>query len=155
MAKRRRLNKRLDAPRVSARPQGVGEMTALDPHSIVSVMGGAVTGRNSCSVPGPGHSKADKSLSIRIDPADPLGFKVHSFAGDDWQTCRDYVAATLGLEHKGGGLAEWQVLEASMNSWKLTSANRPNSGNYPKSEYPLQLWSEAISARVSPRLCAG
>ena len=98
-------------------------MTALNPCMIVSVMGGTVTGRDSCNVPGPGHSKADRSLSIQIDPTDPLGFKVHSFAGDSWPVCRDYVAATLGLQRTRTGLV-------------------PAS-----SDFPLQIWSEAVSAR--------
>ena len=71
-------------------------MTALSPRYIVGILGGAATGRDVCNVPGPGHSPADRSLSIRIDPTDPLGFKVHSFAGVDWRACRDYVAAALG-----------------------------------------------------------
>jgi len=72
-------------------------MTVLNPRTIVSVMGGTVTGRDRCNVPGPGHSKADRSLSIRIDPTDPLGFKVNSFAGNGWRECRDYVAAALRI----------------------------------------------------------
>jgi hypothetical protein len=105
------------------------------PRILARIMGGDVTGRDSCNVPGPGHSPADRSLSIRIDPTDPLGFKVHSFAGDDWQVCRDYVAAALGLEYETGAFANRRILEASMNTRKLTT------------EFPLQLWSEAISAR--------
>jgi putative DNA primase/helicase len=65
--------------------------------TITTIMGGTITGRDSCLVPGPYHSKADRSLSIRIKRADPLGFTVFSFAGDDWRVCRDYVAAALGL----------------------------------------------------------
>jgi len=107
-------------------------MRAALPRTIVSIMGGDVTGRDSCNVPGPGHSKADRSLSIRIDPANPLGFKVHSFAGDDWQTCRDYVAASLGF---GSGYANLRTLQPSRNSNKVESV------------FPLKLWSEAISAR--------
>jgi len=87
------------------------------------MMGGTVTGRDSCGVPGPGHSKSDRSLSIRIDPKDSLGFKVHSFAGDDWQVCRDYVAAALGLQRARNDLAARSI------------------------DFPLQLWSEAVGAR--------
>src|SRR5215468_5609286 len=101
-------------------------MTSLNPRTIVSVMGGTVTGRDSCSVPGPGHSKADRSLSIRIDPEDSLGFKVHSFAGDGWQVCRDYVAAALGLQRARTDLAARSL------------------------DFPLQVWSEAIGARGTP-----
>jgi hypothetical protein len=91
----------------------------MDVTMIAATMGGDVTGRDSCLVPGPGHSKADRSLSIKIDPTDPLGFKANSFAGDDWRACRDHIAAALGLS----GL---------------------NSGG--TSGVPLQLWSETIAA---------
>lgn len=103
--------------------QRVGAMTILNPRMIVGIIGGTVTGRDRCNVPGPGHSKADRSLSIRIDPTDQLGFKVHSFAGDDWQVCRDYVAAALGLQRPRNDLAASSI------------------------DFPLQLWSEAVGAR--------
>ena len=47
--------------------------------------------------PGPGHSPKDRSLSIRLSDASPDGFVVFSHAGDDFRTCRDYVADALGL----------------------------------------------------------
>ena len=98
-------------------------MTVLNPRTIVSVMGGTVTGRDRCNVPGPGHSKADRSLSIRIDPTDPLGFKVHSFAGNGWRECRDYVAAALRIHPP-----RTNVVGIS-------------------SDFPLQIWSETVGAR--------
>jgi hypothetical protein len=111
--------------RYDARREGqrVGATTILNPGTIVSIMGGTVTGCNSCNVPGPGHSKADRSLSINIDPNDSLGFKVHSFAGDGWKVCRDYVAAALGLQRSRTDLVA-----------------RPSG-------LPLQIWSEAVCAR--------
>jgi putative DNA primase/helicase len=75
-------------------------MNHLDPRTIARVLRGDVAGRDCVLVPGPGHSPADRSLSIKIDPADTLGFLVNSFAGDDWQTCRDYVSAALGLRYE-------------------------------------------------------
>lgn len=48
-----------------------------------------------------GHSRKDRSLSIRIDPSAPDGFLLHSHAGDDWRAARDYVRGKLGLP-------EWQ-----------------------------------------------
>src|SRR5262245_25647240 len=64
---------------------------------LAAVLGGDVAGRDRLLVPGPGHSRADRSLSVILDAADPLGFRVHSFAGDDWRACRDYVRERLGL----------------------------------------------------------
>ena len=68
----------------------------LDPRAVARALGGNVSGRNVVA-PGPGHSRADRSLSIKIDPAAPEGFIVHSFAGDSPIECRDYVRAALGL----------------------------------------------------------
>jgi Toprim domain len=69
----------------------------LDPRGVARALGGDVTWRN-ILVPGPGHSRADRSLSILIDPDARDGFIVHSFAGDDPIASRDYVKAALGLE---------------------------------------------------------
>lgn len=69
-------------------------MTALDLRSIARALGGEVQNRQVLA-PGPGHSRRDRSLSFRL--SDDGGFRVHSHAGDDWRTCRDYVAERLGL----------------------------------------------------------
>ena len=57
------------------------QMIALDPHAVARALGGNVSG---CAVvaPGPGHSRADRSLSVKLDPTAPDGFIVHSFAGE-------------------------------------------------------------------------
>ena len=68
----------------------------FDPREVARGLGGNVSGRNVVA-PGPGHSRTDRSLSIKIDPAAPDGFIVYSFAGDDATACRDYVRAALGL----------------------------------------------------------
>jgi Toprim domain len=72
----------------------------LDLRSIVRALGGEISGGQAL-VPGPGHSKRDRSLSIKLSATSPDGFVVHSHAGDDWQACRDYVLARLGLPHDG------------------------------------------------------
>jgi putative DNA primase/helicase len=103
----------------------------LDPRTIIRIMSGDITGPTSVLVPGPGHSMADRSLSIKIDPTDPQGFKAHSFAGDDWQTCRDYVCVALGIN-------------------RLTPArlSRPqHQASIETSEFGSRLWSESVSAR--------
>jgi putative DNA primase/helicase len=47
--------------------------------------------------PGPGHSARDRSLLITPSIAAPDGFLVHSHAGDNPLTCKDYVRTRLGL----------------------------------------------------------
>jgi len=64
----------------------------LDPRAVAKAPGGTLTGRN-VVVPGPGHSRADRSLSIKIDPAVPDGLILHSFAGGLPIECRDLRAA--------------------------------------------------------------
>jgi len=49
------------------------------------------------TIPGPGHSPRDRSLSVTFDPAAPDGFVCTSFAGDEWRACKDYVRAKFGL----------------------------------------------------------
>ncbi|MBM7483344.1 putative DNA primase/helicase [Bradyrhizobium sp. USDA 3686] len=72
-------------------------MTALNPRAIAKIMGGDAISRNSVNVPGPGHSKQDRSLTITISPRAPGGFVVYSHASDDPMECRDYVRSALGL----------------------------------------------------------
>ncbi|MCJ2086378.1 toprim domain-containing protein [Methylobacterium sp. E-005] len=62
---------------------------------IARALGGQIRGIH-VYAPGPGHSRRDRSMSVRLAEATD-GFVVTSFAGDDWTLCRDYVAAQLGL----------------------------------------------------------
>jgi 5S rRNA maturation endonuclease (ribonuclease M5) len=71
----------------------------LDARTIASAMGGKVE-RDCALVPGPGHSPADRSLSVKPDPSAPDGFICHSFSGDDFSLCRDYVKSKLGIAHE-------------------------------------------------------
>ncbi|HEV2627245.1 MAG TPA: toprim domain-containing protein [Pseudolabrys sp.] len=72
-------------------------MIALDARAVAHALGGSVMSRNSVAAPGPGHSRADRSLSIKLAPGAPDGFVVYSHAGDDPIHCRDYVRERLGL----------------------------------------------------------
>ena len=75
---------------------GVASMSL---EQIAARMGGAVKngpeGRFAL-VPGPGHTRKDRSLSISLDPSAPDGFLVNSFAGDDPILCRDYFRREMG-----------------------------------------------------------
>jgi hypothetical protein len=70
---------------------------------VAQALGGIVSsGQVLC--PGPNHSTADRSLSVKADPSAPDGFLVYSFSGDDVLACRDYVREKLGLpEFKPNG----------------------------------------------------
>jgi putative DNA primase/helicase len=69
----------------------------MDARQAAAALRGKVAGRNKITCPGPGHSPHDQSLLVSLDPNAPEGFAVHSFAGDDWRECRDYVRNRLGL----------------------------------------------------------
>jgi putative DNA primase/helicase len=68
----------------------------MDLRSIACALDGVVAGRQ-VTAPGPGHSRKDRSLSVKLDASAPDGFLVYSHAGDDWKECRDYVRSRLGL----------------------------------------------------------
>ena len=72
-------------------------LPALDARSIAHALGGDVVGRDQVAAPGPGHSRRDRSLSIRLSASAPDGFMVNSHAGDDWRDCRDHVKQALGI----------------------------------------------------------
>jgi hypothetical protein len=81
---------------------------------IAKMLGGDALG-DQILAPGPGHSEHDRSLSIKLDKQAAEGFVVHSFAGDDAITCRDYVRDRLGLpafeaKKKGHGKANGKWL---------------------------------------------
>ena len=73
----------------------------FDLRELASLLGGEVSG-SQVLAPGPGHSRRDRSLSVRLSPSAPDGFLVFSHAGDRWQDCRDAVSARLGLNGRTG-----------------------------------------------------
>jgi hypothetical protein len=84
----------------------------VDARTVAVALGGDVIGRDSVLAPGPGHSRKDRSLSIKLCAGAPKGFIVHSHAGDDWRDCRDLVCARLQLNllhsHRGPRVARKQ-----------------------------------------------
>jgi putative DNA primase/helicase len=113
----------------------------LDPRTVARALGGSVRGYQVIA-PGPCHSRADRSLSIDIDPSAPDGFLCHSFAGDDWRECRDYVRAALGL-----GARERRRLQCPPR-WAPLPADAPNDADR-RSALALRLWNEARDSRVT------
>jgi hypothetical protein len=68
-------------------------------------LGGDISGR-SINVPGPGHSREDRSLCITLSDSHPHGFVHHSFAGDDPLDCLKYIEDALGVSRKPNGHSE-------------------------------------------------
>jgi hypothetical protein len=110
-----------------------------------AALGGQATSATSLICPGPGHSPHDRSLSVRLDPAAPDGFTCHSFAGDDWRSCRDHVRAGLGL-----GL--WRAIKSDAPDLKPKPADDGDLG-----AWGLRLWGEARDAKgtLAERYLAG
>lgn len=113
-------------------------MRRLDPRSIAAAMGGQVTGRDSVNVPGPGHSKADRSLAIKLNSRAPGGFVVYSHAGDDPIHCRDYVRDCLKLER-------WSASEGTCGAPFSVSDTGPDLKNERNKQFALRIWSQAVS----------
>ena len=66
---------------------------------LARLLDGDVSG-SQVVAPGPGHSRKDRSLSVRLSPSAPDGFIVFSHAGDDWRESRDYVRERMGLPRR-------------------------------------------------------
>ena len=111
----------------------------LEPRTVALALGGTVTGKTSVLVPGPGHSRSDRSLSIKIDPTAGDRFVVHSFAGDSPIHCRKYVQAALGL----GGLRG--VGNRRLRGGALAAAPIDHSSD--RSAFAQGLWHEAREPR--------
>ena len=74
---------------------------AISLQQIARVLNGEIRG-NQVAAPGPGHSAADRSLSVKInDSGDDI--VVHSFAGDDPIECKKYVREKCGIQFKPNG----------------------------------------------------
>jgi hypothetical protein len=92
---------------------------------IATAVGGEVSA-GEVLAPGPGHSPADRSLSVKPDPDAPDGFLVHSFSGDDPIACRDHVRSKLGLpEWKPNG--DGKANDRNTSRANLKAAAKPYS----------------------------
>lgn len=69
----------------------------IDARTAAKILGGEVEKPDRINVPGPGHSKRDRSLTVFFGDQCPEGFAVYSHAADDFRECRDYVRDKLGL----------------------------------------------------------
>lgn len=125
----------------------------MNARTIARVLGGEVTS-GQVLFPGPGHSRQDRSACLRLDPAAPGGFVVHSFAGDDPLPIRDHVRERLGLSSPASGPpqrgTEHAVVGGSRRADPVDDAER--------TAHALALWSEGGRTRAERplhRTCAG
>ena len=128
----------------------------MDTRTLARALGGVAVGRNAVAAPGPGHSLRDRSLSVRLDPAAPDGFLVHSHAGDDWRVCRDYVRRRLGLHEWQPGEDDRQrtIHPSYVEKWDLAhvelEANemrQRTEDDLKRIDRALAIWNEGIDPR--------
>ena len=98
----------------------------MDIRMAQSTLGGEISG-NSLSCPGPNHGPEDRSLRVTFTADDMV---VHSFSGDDWKECKDYVRTMLGLSR----------------DWKPDPSKAPPphdpADEQRKIDYALKIWRE-------------
>ncbi len=111
---------------------------------IARCMGGEARG-NQATVPGPGHSRHDRSLSVRVDPDAPDGFLVHSFSGDDPIACRDHVRQMCGLPYFRGERRDLtsQEMQASQERHTKAQCDEAALAAYVKGK-AVETWQRAV-----------
>ena len=77
-------------------------MTAELAQEITRQLNGDWCGRYGL-IPGPGHSRHDRSVSVKPHPQNPGDVIVHSFAGQDWREIRDWLCSQGFLPRFEGG----------------------------------------------------
>jgi putative DNA primase/helicase len=125
----------------------------LDVRTIARALGGEISGHQILA-PGPGHSRLDRSLSIRIEPDAPDGFLCHSFAGDDPIVCKNHVRQRLGLpEWKPGDEQDRRVdvsrgVRFDQTAIDREAAKRPRGeDDHHRIERAVAIWDEAKDPR--------
>jgi len=94
----------------------------MDVRTLAKALAGDVAGRDTVLAPGPGHSRKDRSLAVRLDATAPDGFFIFSHAGDDWRVCRDYVRDRLGLPRWEPGDEQMRTVPpAHIAKWDLAA----------------------------------
>lgn len=97
----------------------------ISPREAARLLGGEVV-KGQISCPGPGHSAADRSLSVMFNAdGKPI---VYSHAGDDPIKCKDYVRGKLGMPafkpNKGNGADRPKPQPRIIASYDYTDTGR-------------------------------
>ncbi|MCJ2120650.1 toprim domain-containing protein [Methylobacterium sp. J-001] len=119
----------------------------MDLRSAARALGGEVVGRG-IVCPGPHHSRQDRSLSILFDASAPGGFTLHSHAGDDFGSCRDFVRERLGLS---GQVASKPAQVEPVSAALIQGGNEPLPPSASdRTALALRIWREARQPAESP-----
>jgi putative DNA primase/helicase len=114
--------------------------------ALARAFGGEIVGRDKILCPGPGHGAKDRSLQITVSAISPDGFLCHSFAGDDFRACRDYIRKRLNLPSFGYNSALVRRERPAKSSESDQAEDR-------KREAALRIWAEArdLHGSIVPR----
>lgn len=107
---------------------------------LAKQLGGDLATNGIISCPGPGHSPKDRSLSVWLEGDEVY---VHSFAGDDWRTCKEHVRELLGLASRRGGHGQTGISG-------LHASERPSDGPEvgDRVAFVRRIWRQARYPRV-------
>ncbi|MEP9399072.1 toprim domain-containing protein [Mesorhizobium sp. KR2-14] len=108
--------------------------------TAAKLLGGNTYSRDTVLCPGPGHTHDDRSLSVLFDQNAPDSFIVYSFAGDDWQACRDHVRARLGIRAFDPKRKDERLMREIPQQPTRPITLNPEAAC--KREYARKLWSE-------------
>ena len=135
-------------------------MSTLDLATIARALGGDVSA-GQVLAPGPGHSSADRSLSVKLAPEAPDGFLVHSFAGDDPIACKDHVREKLGQpkrepkkKNNGKGGKAWTIISEHVyrsENDELYLRVRKCLDDKGKKQYPQAYWNGKQWVKGKPK----
>ncbi|WP_020479608.1 DUF7146 domain-containing protein [Sinorhizobium meliloti] len=115
-------------------------------HELAKRLGGELGCNGYINCPGPGHSEKDRSLSVSLDHEGEL--HVHSFAGDCWQECKDYVRERLGF-------APWEPGRDQEKPAPHAFKRAPDKGNEAfRAGLARRLWREAKDPRTAAPVLA-
>jgi putative DNA primase/helicase len=105
----------------------------------VALAGEVVAGQ--VLAPSPGHSRKDRSLSVRPAGAARDGFICHSFAGEDWKVCHNYVRERLGLPTD-----HWKR-DRARPVLRVADASPRTDGHDNGTDVALALWHASVDPR--------
>ena len=111
--------------------------------TLAVALGGDIVGRQ-VNCPGPGHSRIDRSLGVRPSASSPVGFVVHSYTGDDFASCRDYVLGKLGMP-----LDAWRTKGSGVSRPAPIFTPRepgPEPDHAARIARAVAIWNEAVDA---------
>jgi putative DNA primase/helicase len=112
----------------------------LSLRSIAVALGGEVVA-GQVLAPGPGHSRKDRSLSVRPAGATRDGFICHSFTGENWKICHDYVRERLGLPSD-----HWKR-DRPRPALRVAEPSARTDGHDNRTDVAIALWRASVDPR--------